>query len=65
MQIEKNIPVPEKYPFAQMKEGDSFLISSLMKRTTVTVAAKRYGHKHAMEFTIRKTPDGLRCWRVK
>ena len=62
--IDKNIPMPGLYPFAQMQVGDSFLLLPTMRRATVSVAAQRYGAKHGAKFTVRKVPDGLRCWRV-
>lgn len=66
MKIEKNIPLPSKYPFSEMKVGDSFEVPESTKRTTVTVAANRYGRKHGVKFTVRLTPDRtLRCWRIE
>ncbi len=66
MKIEQNIPVPKKYPFAQMQVGDSFVIAENIKRTTVSVAAIRYGKANGMKFTTRKMPDGVyRCWRTE
>jgi hypothetical protein len=64
MKIEKNIPLPIKYPFAQMEVGDSFLLPEGMKRNAASVAAMRYGNPLGRRFTIRKTPEGFRCWRV-
>ena len=65
MNIEKNIPIPAKFPFAGMQVGDSFAISPNAKRTTMSVAAMRYGRKHGMKFTVRQMPDkSFRCWRV-
>lgn len=64
MKVEKNIPLPAKFPFAQMQPGDSFLIEGT-KRHTVAVAAIRYGKKHNMKFSTRKQADGsFRCWRL-
>lgn len=66
MIVEKNIPVPVKYPFADMQVGDSFGVLPHIKRHTVTVNALRYGRKHGMKFTVRLMPDRtLRCWRVQ
>ena len=54
-----------KYPFDGMEVGDSFLVPSHVNRTTVSVAAKRWGEKHDVKFTIRMTEDRtLRCWRI-
>jgi hypothetical protein len=63
--VEKNIPIPKRWPFDEMKVGDSFLIPPSANRVTVSVAAKRWGEKHNAQFTIRKTPDGYRCWRTE
>lgn len=63
-QIESGIPLPTKFPFAQMQVGDSFLIPPDTQRTAVDAAARRYGNKRGMKFTVRSTPHGFRCWRV-
>lgn len=66
MKVEKNIPVPRKYPFADMQVGDSFAVPPSVKRSAVTIAAKRYAHEHGMKFTVRQMPDkSLRCWRLE
>ena len=71
--IEKNVPMPltvgqnfgeTKYPFAEMEVGDSFaLIKSL---ETVRQAARNWSLStgSSFRFSLRKTPDGFRCWRV-
>jgi len=63
--IEKKIPLPRKYPFDEMEVGDSFELPTNWKRTTVAVAALRYGKVTGTKFSIRKTPEGFRCWRIK
>lgn len=66
MQVEPNIPIPKRYPFAQMKPGDSFVIPNEIARNTVSVAAMRYGRAHGCRFTTRTMPDGtIRCWRIE
>lgn len=66
MQVEPNIPIPKRYPFAQMKPGDSFVIPKHVQRGTVLVAAMRYGRAHGCRFITRTMPDGsVRCWRVE
>ena len=65
MKVDKGIPFPQKYPFADMAVGDSFVVPPEVHRSTVSVAANRYGRKHGVKFTVRLTPDRtLRCWRV-
>ena len=64
--IEKNVPVPKKYPFAGMQVGDSFAVPPDVKRPAVTVAAMRYGRQHGMKFTVRQVADKtFRCWRIE
>lgn len=64
--IEKNVPLPQRYPFAQMEIGDSFAVPEGINRTRVSVAAKRHGDKHGQKFTVRIMPDrSFRCWRVE
>ena len=63
--IDKNVPLPKKYPFAQMAVGDSFLVPLGTSRFAVGQAAKRYGVEHGVKFTVRQMPDGsFRCWRL-
>jgi hypothetical protein len=66
MKVQKNIPLPRKWPFADMKVGDSFAMPADVKRVAVSVAAMRYGRKHGMKFTIRQIADKtFRCWRIE
>lgn len=65
MKIESNVPLPNKFPFSQMKVGDSFLLPDHIKRTAASVSARRFGDKNQMKFTIRKTEEGFRCWRIE
>lgn len=65
MKVESHVPLPNKFPFAQMQVGDSFAIPTNIKRTTVSVAAKRFGDKHGRKFMTRVMPDKtVRCWRT-
>ena len=64
--IEKNVPLPQRYPFAQMKVGDSFAVPKGVGRTAVSISALRYSRKHGGKFTVRLMPDrSLRCWRLE
>ncbi len=70
--IEKEVPLApyggarfRKYPFNEMKAGDSFLINGDASVEVVRWAATAYGNKHGQKFSVRKTPDGHRCWRVE
>lgn len=66
IKVESDRPIPGKYPFDQMKVGDSFVIPDVMNRNTVTVAAWRYGKKMGMKFSVKRLPDGkgYACWRI-
>jgi len=77
--IEENIPLPEnrgrtpKYPFHDMKPGDSFLVpreefKGLPPRTVynrIDKAARVHGLKYGKKFAARTQEDGIRCWRVE
>lgn len=66
IQVDKGIPLPKRYPFEHMEVGDSFAVPPGVARTTVAIAAMRYGRKHGMRFVTRMMPDrSYRCWRVK
>lgn len=67
--VDKNVPLPGRfamltYPFEEMQVGDSFLAPAHTVRarfyTIVAEAKKRLG----WEFTVKRTPEGYRCWRV-
>lgn len=68
--IESNIPalMPKasyrKYPFNEMKPGDSFLINGDAAPSVVSTSTHAFGRKHGWKFSVRKTPDGHRCWRI-
>lgn len=72
IQIDKDIPLPSsrgrgnrhsKYPWRELEVGDSFLHECLEQRLVGAQAAsvaRRLGHKYA----TRKTPEGIRVWRI-
>jgi hypothetical protein len=65
IKIESGVPIRNKYPFGEMKVNDSFAVPPTIKRTTINVAAKRFGDKHGMKFTVRMVDDrSYRCWRI-
>ena len=67
IEIEKNVPLfprktNTKYPFAEMKVGDSFVIPPRPKTPILQGYAKTFGIK----ITIRRQPDGsYRVWRIE
>lgn len=65
MKLEKDIPFVSKqsYPFASMEVGDSFLVVPDRLRST-RVLASLFGQGSGRKFTVRKTPEGHRCWRI-
>jgi hypothetical protein len=72
IKIDRNIPVPAEcgkknrlYPFGKMEPGDSFLINGF-DPNRVRSAALSFGKAKSpkQKFSIRKTPEGHRCWRV-
>lgn len=66
IKIESGIPMPTKFPFAEMKVNDSFLIPAGVNKGTVAVYATRHAKKTGYaKFTIRKTAEGYRCWRIE
>lgn len=58
--IEKDVPLPAKYPFAAMEVGDSFTTNN----HTAVAAASSYGRRNGMKFASRKNGSGYRIWRV-
>lgn len=70
--IESNIPAPtsrhsgwSKYPYAQMKVGDSFAVDGA-SRDLVANSACAFVRRHQKKwrFSVRKTSTGYRCWRI-
>lgn len=71
--VEKKIEMPPlgiygrrlKYPFHKMNVGDSFLCGD-SSQNAVRSAAAQYGYRESngAKFSVRKTPDGYRCWRI-
>lgn len=71
--IETNVPVPPlsggarpKYPFREMKIGDSFFASNEdAKVISVRVSAHTFGRRNKeYRFTVVKESGGCRVWRI-
>jgi hypothetical protein len=65
--IESNIPLPpasKKYPFGQMKVGDSFFVPDT---TPALVSGSRsyWTRKTGAKYAARTVDGGVRFWRVK
>jgi len=54
------------YPFADMQEGDSFLITDRKKADSARVASLRFTKRQRPDwsFVMRRVEDGWRIWRV-
>lgn len=69
IKIQKNIPIPEnrgrvnKYPWKDMKVGDSFLAPA--KANSLRQVAQVGGKVNKMKFVVRQEGKKARCWRVK
>ena len=70
--IEKNVPVPadvkreQKYPFAAMEIGDSF-VAPKHRLSTIRAAASYYSRRYKKKFAVRtdpSSPDSIRIWRT-
>jgi hypothetical protein len=68
IKIERGVPLPEKrglynkYPFKQMKVGDSFIVPIDAR---IYAAASWAGTRNGMKFSTRKNGTCIRVWRVK
>ena len=76
IKIDKNIPIPEqgirgnpKYPFINMKIGDSFSVSLDKEPTAhnrINVATNRQHRTTDRKYTMRtlKSTNEIRVWRI-
>lgn len=71
MKIETGIPVPtyasrQTYPLDQMKVGHSFAIAADKVHNLRIAISQRHRRKgDGRRYTVRKQPEGYRCWRVE
>ena len=74
-EIEEKVPMPKprlggaKYPWGEMKVGDSFFVAVENEQPstvqgTVAGSARAYGKKHGNKFTTRIIDGGVRVWRI-
>lgn len=55
-----------RYPFAEMKVGQSFYIKEGFKAIqSVRSSASLYGKRHDMKFVVVRDGKGYRCGRIK
>jgi len=80
--IEENIPLPTiprgatsspiKYPWAELKIGDSFFVPLVDKsimtiRNGIIIDLKKFSNQtgHKIKITTRAIDNGIRVWRIK
>jgi hypothetical protein len=69
IKIESHIPIPikkrgnRKYPWDQMKVGDSFFVEGVTQNSLST-AAKYQTTKSGIKFTTAAEGSGIRVWRI-
>lgn len=70
IKVEKGVPIIShqarrvRWPFKDMEVGDSFLAPADVNRATLGGAAHMAGKSIGAKFAVRKTTEGVRCWRV-
>lgn len=73
IKVDKQKPIPEmkrgpvsKYPFKDLKVGDSFLIPDKAKKNGIysSLANFNKGRRNPIKITIRTEDQGLRVWRI-
>lgn len=71
VKVERGIPIPHatvgrhpKWPWKQMRVGDSFLIPGAKERSASSMAGHA-GKVNGMKFVVRTVAGGVRVWRVK
>lgn len=72
MKIDTNVPPPRrlgarsKYPFNDMKVGDSVFISTAQANiTSVRCSSYQVGLRRGFKFSVLKQDGGCRVWRVE
>ena len=69
--IEKGVPIPlkksrlTKYPWKEMKVGNSFFVAASTPGRISSVCASRAKTHPGECYATRKEGDGVRVWRVK
>lgn len=66
--IDTTIPAPDarsKYPFADLKPGESVFLPGVKSRSKEYRAAQRVADYYKRKFALRVSPEGLRVWRLE
>lgn len=66
--IDRGIPLPtgyfgRKYPYADLAVGESFL-DPHGNNQSISSGSSYAGKKLGRKFSVRKTSEGIRCWRI-
>lgn len=69
--IDHKVPVPltkkklpYKYPWIEMKAGDSFFVPN-GRITNIRSTASSAGRRYSKQFVAKEVEGGVRVWRVK
>jgi hypothetical protein len=54
---------PQKYPFAEMKIGDSFFVSGI-GRNTINSSVNQNRLRTGRRYTVKAVNNGFRVWRI-
>ena len=70
IKVDKGIPIPKwqqrrKYPWREMKVGDSFFVAGEKDTHRMASAANGIRKLLKMEFVTRTEKGGVRVWRVR
>jgi hypothetical protein len=72
IKIDKAVPLPKdmrtKYPFKEMKIGDSFFVSGIRIQTIsglITQTQRRLGTTYTARTVAEADVKGVRVWRIK
>lgn len=68
IKIDKDIPLPprgRRLPLDQLDIGDSFLIPAGMSHAYVRQLIQNAQKRLSRNFSLRRTKDGYRCWRIE
>lgn len=72
--IEKDVPMPKvyngrtcRYPFAEMRIGDSFFVAESVATSNSVGSSVHYFRKKnkSVKFAVRREQGGCRVWRTK
>lgn len=69
IKIDKGIKIPQplhkKYPFKNMKRGDSFFAKTTTTNITSQAISFRLRNNLKWQFVVKKVRKGARIWRKK